>query len=600
MTGIDKPMNHDGWLQRIGASRFLDPASRWQAGRILRDTPPNKRSVAIFCPTKSFRKLFGTIPEDLEARGIHVIRLYCERHLDDYENHPSAYRVWGKILDYLGFIDLFMVPTIMDSLPDESRKMLMVHGSFGGIPFPTGKPAEPEANVSSPLSDAELVTKHTHMTAYWRLYDYISVATPEFVQSCEHAFQMYQQPAVTHPFTIDRCANEQTLREHTRLADRLKPKRLAQSQCVIPLGYPSLDEGMHRTDAHTQSRESITYAPTPVVGKEHWKPFVSIHSHGPDIMEALLRAFPERPIVFKPYADEQPETILPILEIGSHYPNFVHDQSGGNYHDCYAKTAVMVSDFSSAAYTFSLANQQPTIFFSHNEANLPDSVKQCAFACFRNEVGKVATDCEELVQAVRHALDHPELYREKILNTREQAVFNPGRSAGYFADNIYHILNDAPHPDWQYYGTLPTPRGSHGNLEGDATHWQQRTQHHMHLGNAALERSLAFLAPSTATTARDELQQGFSESPDHEGVVSALGQLEMLLGRHAESISLLFLAVELNPWDVGNHNRLAEAFDNLHMDGEAEAHRQSARHLQGNGHNLKYDSPAQTNQLQTA
>ena len=26
MMGIDKPMNHDGWLQRIGASRFLDPA----------------------------------------------------------------------------------------------------------------------------------------------------------------------------------------------------------------------------------------------------------------------------------------------------------------------------------------------------------------------------------------------------------------------------------------------------------------------------------------------------------------------------------------------------------------------------------------------
>ena len=58
MIGIDKPLTHDGWLRRIGESAFLDPASRWQAGRILRDTPPNKRSVAIFCPTKSFRKLF--------------------------------------------------------------------------------------------------------------------------------------------------------------------------------------------------------------------------------------------------------------------------------------------------------------------------------------------------------------------------------------------------------------------------------------------------------------------------------------------------------------------------------------------------------------
>ena len=163
--------------------------------------------MAIFCPTKSFRKLFGTIPEELETRGVHVIRLYCERHLDDYENHPHAYRVWGKILDYLGFVDLFMVPTIMDSLPDESRKMLMVHGSFGGIPFHTDKPEAHAAETGRTLSDEELITKHTHMTAYWRLYDYVSVATPEFVESCEHAFQMYQQPAVSHPFTVNRPTN---------------------------------------------------------------------------------------------------------------------------------------------------------------------------------------------------------------------------------------------------------------------------------------------------------------------------------------------------------------------------------------------------------
>ena len=600
MIGIDKPLTHDGWLRRIGESPFLDPASRWQAGRILRDTPPNKRSVAIFCPTKSFRKLFGTIPEDLEARGIHVIRLYCERHLDDYENHPHAYRVWGKILDYLGFVDLFMVPTIMDCLPDESRKMLMVHGSFGGIPFPTAKPTESVQDVSDTLTNEELVTKYTHMTAYWRLYDYISVATPEFVKSCEHAFQMYQQPAVTHPFTTDRPTNEQNLREHQKLAALLKPKRLAQSQCVIPLGYPSLDEGMHRAEANAQPRSSITYAPTPVVGKDHWSPFISIHSHGPQIVEALLRAFPEQPVVFKPYADEQPKTILPILEVGSQYPNFVHDQSGGDYHACYAKTSVMVSDFSSAAYTFSLANQLPTIFFSHNEANLPDSVKKCAFARFRNEVGKVATDCEELIQAVRHALSHPELYREKIQNIRKQAVFNPGHSAKYFADNIHHILNDEPHPNWRYYGNLPTPRGARGNLEGNTAHWRQRTQHHMNLGDASLERSQAFLAPETATTALDELQQGFRDSPDHEGVVSALGRLEMLLGRHAESISPLFLAVELNPWDIGNHNRLADSFTNLHMDGEAAAHRKMARHLQGTGHNLKYETATQSEQLHPA
>ena len=44
--------------------------------------------------------------------------------------------------------------------------------------------------------------------------------------------------------------------------------------------------------------------------------------------------------------------------------------------------------------------------------------------------------------------------------------------------------------------TKPFPsRGAHGNLEGDTAHWRQRTQHHMNLGDASLERSQAFHAP---------------------------------------------------------------------------------------------------------
>ena len=273
--------------------------------------------------------------------------------------------------------------------------------------------------------------------------------------------------------------------------------------------------------------------------------------------------------MFKPYTDESPETIRPILETGQRYANFVHDQSGGNYHELYEKTSVMVSDFSGAAYTFSLAHLQPTIFFSHNEPNLPSAVAQSAFSKFRTEVGEVATDCDQLVQTVRHAIDHSELYREKIRNAREQAMFNPGNSARYFSDNIEYILNDRPHSGWRYYGAMPTPHGRHGNLHGDGSRWRQRTQRHHQLGNIALERTQADLTPDTAANAVDHLQRGIHESPDHEGVASALGQLERLLGRHTNAFEASFRAVELNPWDANNHVRLANAYNTLNMNKHA-------------------------------
>ena len=102
----------------------------------------------------------------------------------------------------------------------------------------------------------------------------------------------------------------------------LRNKRLADSQCVIPLGYPSLDEGMHRATVSIQERDCITYAPTPVIGKEHWEPYTSIRSHGVQIVKRLLQQFPNNPVVFKPYTDDDSTAVQPILDAGSRYPNF--------------------------------------------------------------------------------------------------------------------------------------------------------------------------------------------------------------------------------------------------------------------------------------
>ena len=56
-----------------------------------------------------------------------------------------------------------------------------------------------------------------------------------------------------------------------------------------------------------------------MIGKEHWWPYTSTWKHGPEIVESLLKAFPDYKIVFKPYHDEKKCFIEPIISIGKKY-----------------------------------------------------------------------------------------------------------------------------------------------------------------------------------------------------------------------------------------------------------------------------------------
>ena len=142
----------------------------------------------------------------------------------------------------------------------------------------------------------------------------------------------------------------------------------------------------------------------------------------------------------------------PIISIGKKYENFVLDQSGGSYHELYERTAVMISDFSGAAFTFSLAHSRPTIFFSHNETKLPDVTKDSVYTKSRCQIGEIVQNCEELTGAVAHALENSSIYNGKISALRKEALYNVGNSSEYIASSIHHIFSGIKHRDWIYFG----------------------------------------------------------------------------------------------------------------------------------------------------
>lgn len=94
MIGTEKPMDHNDWLRRIAADPSLDSLSRWQAGRILRETPPDKRSTEFYCPTKSFPL------QDSKAN----------HGFQNFPDHISIAQVLGRLEILLGRLRIAMEP----------------------------------------------------------------------------------------------------------------------------------------------------------------------------------------------------------------------------------------------------------------------------------------------------------------------------------------------------------------------------------------------------------------------------------------------------------------------------------------------------------
>ena len=96
-----------------------------------------------------------------------------------FEDQSFSYFTPGTLVKKLAFIDLFVVPTIMDCLPESSLKMLLLHTGFGGVSFPTYEKMVASNKTQDARSIGELTKKFTHMTAFLPLYDYVTAASAD-------------------------------------------------------------------------------------------------------------------------------------------------------------------------------------------------------------------------------------------------------------------------------------------------------------------------------------------------------------------------------------------------------------------------------------
>jgi hypothetical protein len=209
---------------------------------------------------------------------------------------------------------------------------------------------------------------------------------------------------------------------------------------VVPGGYPKLDYS-RRILASSDGPSCIVYSPT-----SRGSRLTRVREDGEAVLSALLRAFPEWTLVFRPYpARADIEHGRTLAASFASNPRFVLDESatGVRYQrDC----AVMVTDSSSSAITFALATCRPLVF-----VNLEAGERRWGSppaTPVKNPFGFTAESVAAMVEAVKVGITDAPRWERAILEAADKYLYNPGSASEYLAANLPRFANRASHPDW--------------------------------------------------------------------------------------------------------------------------------------------------------
>lgn len=430
-------------------------------------TKPNTKVVAFFFPDDNFLSSYGRVPQRLlEENDLSVVFLYGTKGGQAEKLERSVY-VGGGRLARINTVDLFLVATIMDALPAYGKRAVLNHGSFAAFRAEAEQPAF--STISSSVDPADTLTLRelakdyvTHFYSYFPLIDYYLMASSHFKKyafeiakthglrladgNSPADFELYDQLQSKYPkdvidLTVDRL----------RAENHIFPRKVA----ILPTGYPQIDKGiLVGQEAATSKKDTITYAPTPIDGKDEWHKFSSLKLAGEVVVRTLLDNFPNMNVVFKPHVSETNAETRRICESFSGCERFRVDLSGSNHKDLYARTAVMVSDFSQTAFTFALSYLQPVVFYSANEHLIPPAVRAEDYCLGRSKVGITATDPDELKAAISQCLSTPNQFRSRIEIFRDEFLFNTGKSEEYICSMIPYMLRSEAHPSWSIFENI--------------------------------------------------------------------------------------------------------------------------------------------------
>ncbi len=380
----------------------------YQVEKIKKDIDPEKKTLAIYYPSKAYRSNLGSewMPEEIRKKGFNVIFLFGIIRDDEYEKRPYSYYAGHDLVRRFDFVDVFVYPSLMGGLPKRSKKVLFVHDIYDS---PSGKdeaPCKPETDSDKPQRISPLLDE----------VDYTFLPCKSLMGKTQISVTKY-----------------------------IRSRPLWR----IPGGYIKLDRNLRFFETHKTeiAVNSIIYAPT--VCDDKFEDYVSLPKHGEGIVRALLDNFPDYRIIFRPHPHTlDTEYVANIEKRFRDNERFVLDSNASFYMGNYCRSAVMVTDMSGTAFTYAFTTLRPVVFFSHNEKTVEEAFNKVKYFEDREKIGYVATSIDELVEKTALALEERDGFKERIEEFRDSEIYNVGQAEHYFVRTFKHIFNGTVDKDW--------------------------------------------------------------------------------------------------------------------------------------------------------
>ncbi len=383
-----------------------------------------KPKIAFFIPEDGLAANFGDIPKLLSQMGNEVYWFYGQpKHFQNCVPENS-FLIIDDMITNVGNIDVIVTATVMDCLPKTTKNVLVDHISFA--PLQLEHKVNSIYNLSHSVkrnfnSIGEVVDEFSAYLAFLPFFD--AVLTPskpvsEVSNKIMELIGYHSQTTESHSICLPKKTSRNlNLKSASRFVDFSKYKNKVS---IIETGYPKLDRPC-RKYATSKPESLLIYAPTPTDNRGNkdnclWNNAITIRDYGAQVLSKLCESFPDKQIVFKPYKDEANYLVSEINKKCNKFPNYIFDQSGSDYWDLYSKAELLISDFSSTAYSFAIGMQRPVIFFSPNENKLPNFILEGSYCAGRPLIGDIAHSVSELGEVVNNMLIN---YKQKCKQVKK-------------------------------------------------------------------------------------------------------------------------------------------------------------------------------------
>ena len=408
--------------------------------RQLKRQHHGKLSVGFFVPTPGFEGNFGELPLELDRRGFITVWLYGTSQAYEKSLEKRKLLITGGMVSKLTGFHAIVTASVMDCLPTGVVRVLHDHISYAHFDI---EPLVQNLLRGDERIDAvfhtkqELFGKMSAFVAFLPFYDLILSSSKPVTDLSVRSLNFSGYDTGKRAAQVFERLDYKSIENLVEVSDYRKKIRVVQS------GYCKLDSKIKKYSCLAPDKV-IVFAPTPndLSGNKSgalWQDNMTVNVYAAELLEALCCNFNDYKIVFKPYKDELESLISTVSDKLKAYTNFETDMCGSNYWPLYSRAKILISDFSSTAYTFALGVGRPVVFFSPNERNLSARFVESSFCKSRKEVGVIATSVIEVISAINTVLVNYDEFISKVDDFRKRNNAS-GNAASLAADAISDLI----------------------------------------------------------------------------------------------------------------------------------------------------------------